>query len=44
MERFNLSANPWGNFEWLAEETRKHMQIRQKTASEREKFGSNKST
>ena len=39
MERYNLSANPWANFEWLAEETRKHMQMREKSASQVERFG-----
>ncbi len=25
MERFKLTVNPWGSFEWLADETRRHM-------------------
>jgi len=29
MQRFNLAVNPWENFEWLADETRKHMELRE---------------
>jgi hypothetical protein len=29
MKRYNLKVNPWGSFEWLAEQTSKHMQARE---------------
>jgi hypothetical protein len=29
MERFKLSVNPWGSFEWLPTETRRHMERRE---------------
>ena len=29
MERYKLTVNPWGNFEWLAEETMRHLQRRE---------------
>jgi hypothetical protein len=30
MQRFNIKVNPWQNFEWLASETRKYMQERER--------------
>jgi hypothetical protein len=30
-EVYKVKVNPWGNFEWLAQEARKHMQERAKT-------------
>jgi len=37
MQMYNLKVNPWGNFEWLADETQKHLQTREvgKTSSEK---------
>ncbi len=32
MERYKLAVNPWENFERLAEETRKHMELRERHA------------
>jgi len=32
MEVYKLNVNPWGDFEWLAEETRRHMTQRQQAA------------
>ncbi|MDA4131484.1 MAG: hypothetical protein OK457_11995 [Thaumarchaeota archaeon] len=29
MGRFKLTVNPWGSFEWLADETRKHMMMKE---------------
>jgi hypothetical protein len=29
IERFHLNVNPWGSFEWLADETRRHMMQKQ---------------
>jgi hypothetical protein len=30
MKRYNLRVNPWGSFEWLANETLKHLQARER--------------
>jgi len=35
MERYEVKVNPWSNFRWLAEETRRHMQAREKQAATR---------
>ena len=32
MESYKITANPWGSFEWLAEETRRQMQGRESSA------------
>jgi len=32
-QRLNIKVNPWGNFEWLAEETRKHLKERDDAVS-----------
>jgi hypothetical protein len=29
MERFKLTVNPWGSFEWLADETRRHLMMKE---------------
>ena len=32
MESYKITMNPWGSFEWFAEETRKQMQERESSA------------
>ena len=32
MERFKLAVNPWENFEWLAQETKRYMELREAQA------------
>jgi hypothetical protein len=33
MDVYKLNANPWGNFEWLADETRKYMAQKQQAST-----------
>ena len=36
MESYKITVNPWGSFEWLAEETRRQMQERESLAQTRQ--------